>query len=232
MKFITQNEASEIDLKLVNDYELSIAILMELAGQAVAQCIVDQFSGKQKDHKILFICGPGNNGGDGLVAARHLNLMDPQRWQCTICYPTKGRSMQKDLYAGLIQQLDALKVRIVTELPVLSEFDIVVDAIFGFGFKGAVREPFDRVLSQLFQNRLFIISIDVPSGWNVDSEVLTPPQSCQISPSMVISLTAPKICMKQYKGIHYLAGRFIPRELAEQYNLILPYQNGEVFFKL
>ncbi|KAI3640469.1 hypothetical protein MIR68_001347 [Amoeboaphelidium protococcarum] len=230
MKFITQNEASEIDLKLVNDYKLPIAILMELAGQAVAQCIADQFSGKQKDCKVLFTCGPGNNGGDGLVAARHLTLMDPQRWQCTVCYPTKERSVQKDLYAGLIQQLDALKIRIVTEFPVLSEFDIVVDAIFGFGFKGALREPFDRVLSQLFQSRQFIISIDIPSGWDVDSEVTH--RSCQVNPSMVISLTAPKICMKHYKGIHYLAGRFIPRELAEQYNLILPYQNWEVFVKL
>jgi NAD(P)H-hydrate epimerase len=51
---------------------------MELAGLSVAHAInhsIKNFHQNEKIEKILFICGPGNNGGDGLVAARHLNLM-------------------------------------------------------------------------------------------------------------------------------------------------------------
>ena len=49
---------------------------MELAGQAVAHCTYDFFKKYNKYNKILILCGPGNNGGDGLVAARHLSYFD------------------------------------------------------------------------------------------------------------------------------------------------------------
>lgn len=70
MKFLNQNEAIKIDQELFNDYGFSVDQLMELAGLSCAQSIHSFYP----KGKILVIVGPGNNGGDGLVCARHLKL--------------------------------------------------------------------------------------------------------------------------------------------------------------
>jgi len=72
---ISQTEAITIDQELFNEYAFSVDQLMELAGLSVATSIAKSYPAQSfKDHKVLVICGPGNNGGDGLVAARHLKL--------------------------------------------------------------------------------------------------------------------------------------------------------------
>ena len=50
-----------------------------------------------------------------------------------------------------------------------TDFDLVVDAIFGFSFKGEMREPFKRIIQEVKSSGLPIVSVDVPSGWDVDS---------------------------------------------------------------
>lgn len=76
MKFLNQTEAQNIDQELFNEYAFSVDQLMELAGLSVAVALAKTYpldSGNFKN-KVLVASGPGNNGGDGLVAARHLKL--------------------------------------------------------------------------------------------------------------------------------------------------------------
>jgi NAD(P)H-hydrate epimerase len=90
-----------------------------------------------KGKRILVACGPGNNGGDGLVAARHLFHYG---YQPTIYYPKQSKN---ELYQRLRKQLEDLKVPFTEDFPAaLKQTDHVVDAIFGFSFSGEVREPF------------------------------------------------------------------------------------------
>ena len=70
MKFLNQQEAIQIDQELFNDYGFSVDQLMELAGLSCAQAIYSEYP----KGRVLVIAGPGNNGGDGLVCARHLKL--------------------------------------------------------------------------------------------------------------------------------------------------------------
>lgn len=71
----SQTEAINVDQELFNEYGFSVDQLMELAGLSVAISIVKSYSEQSfKDGTTLLVCGPGNNGGDGLVAARHLKL--------------------------------------------------------------------------------------------------------------------------------------------------------------
>lgn len=66
MKYLTQQEATDIDVKLFNQYKFSVDQLMELAGLSCSHAIVKAFPvDKLKHNKILICCGPGNNGGDG-----------------------------------------------------------------------------------------------------------------------------------------------------------------------
>lgn len=108
----------------------------------------------------------------------------------------------------------------------LNSPDLLVDAVFGFSFKslGGVRPPFDQILKELCITPLPVVSIDVPSGWDVDNG---PPPNQHIMPSLLVSLTAPKLGVKDYLGRHFLGGRFVPSELREKYELEIPEFEGD-----
>lgn len=73
----------------------------------------------------------------------------------------------------------------------LSSFNLIVDAVFGFSFNGAVRAPFDNVLHFIKQSTADVISIDIPSGWHVEQGNIG---GEGLNPKMLVSLTAPKLC--------------------------------------
>eukprot|EP01080_Neovahlkampfia_damariscottae_P002257 gene2257-2431_t len=158
----------------------SIDQLMELAGLSVSNTIYKCFP-KEKYPSILVICGPGNNGGDGLVAARHLSHFG---YQPTILYPKKTSN---NLYLRLMSQCKNLQIPIIEQLPnnFEKEFDQILDSIFGFSFKGNVRPPFDEIIKQVSKSNLPITSVDVPSGWNVEEG---PKDGCIKNPDGDISL--------------------------------------------
>ncbi|EDV25734.1 uncharacterized protein TRIADDRAFT_23664 [Trichoplax adhaerens] len=215
MKLLTQEEAQNVDIELFNDYKFSVDQLMEVAGLSVAVAVGKTY----KAGNVLVCCGPGNNGGDGLVAARHLLLFG---FRPTIYYPKRPN---KTLFNNLVTQcqkmeiefLDGTQLSAVTDLE--AKYDLIVDALFGFSFKGSPRPPFDDVLSKLKESRLPICSVDVPSvGWDVERG-----DPNGIQPDMLISLTAPKLCARYFNGrVHYLGGRFVPNTLQNKYQMDLP----------
>ena len=112
------------------------------------------------------------------------------------------------------------------KIPSESKIDLIIDAIFGFGFSGEIREPFGSILKEIKQleKTIPIISIDVPSGWDVEKG---PIDKDNIQPECVISLTAPKICMQNFQGkYHFLGGRFVPKALQNKYKITLPDYSG------
>jgi hydroxyethylthiazole kinase-like uncharacterized protein yjeF len=130
----------------------------ELAGLSVATATADAYP-LHSARKILLVCGPGNNGGDGLVAARHLHHFG---YHVSVCYP---KVTQKPIFQRLVTQLEGLQIPIAQTLPeTLESFDVIVDAIFGFSFKGDVRAPFDAILESLKRVPVPIVSVDIPSG--------------------------------------------------------------------
>lgn len=102
----------------------------------------------------------------------------------------------------------------------LDWFDAVVDAIFGFSFKGEAREPFKSCIADMIyaQSELKskIISVDVPSGWDVNDGDVT---GSNFHPDVLVSLTAPKLCTRFFRGKHYVGGRFIPPFIAQKYGI-------------
>ncbi|RCV42851.1 hypothetical protein SETIT_9G248700v2 [Setaria italica] len=221
---LTHRDAAEIDEQLMGPLGFSVDQLMELAGLSVAEAVAEVY--KLSEHtRVLIICGPGNNGGDGLVAARHLYHFG---YRPSVCYPKRT---PKPLYSGLVTQLESLSIPFITaeDLPddLSREFDIIIDAMFGFSFHGTPRPPFDDLIQRLVSlavvgnsdKRPAIVSIDVPSGWHVEEGDV----DGGIKPDMLVSLTAPKLCAKKFTGPHhFLGGRFIPPPILNKYGLQLP----------
>ena len=90
----------------------------------------------------------------------------------------------------------------------LQSSDVILDAIFGFSFKPPIRAPFDIALPLLADSGLPIVSVDIPSGWDVEKGNA---EGVGLNPDLLISLTAPKEGVRAYTGRHFLGGRFVPR---------------------
>jgi len=229
VKLLGQQEAIDLDQELFNQYKFSVDQLMELAGLSCAHAIAKSFPG---GGNVLVCCGPGNNGGDGLVAARHLQLLG---YNPSIFYPKRT---DKELYNNLVNQCRMMDIEFVDFVPAAASLDddysVVVDALFGFSFRPPVRESFLPVLTALSKTRTPIASVDIPSGWSVEGGPPSDDSTPHLKPSLLISLTAPKKCATFFTGPHhYLGGRFVPRRLGLKYALDLPeYPGTETCVKL
>ncbi|KAJ3988071.1 YjeF N-terminal domain-containing protein [Lentinula detonsa] len=224
MKYLTAKLAQQIDEELMNQAgAFSIDQLMELAGLACAQALARVYD-KKRYPNVLVCCGPGNQGGDGLVAARHLGMFG---YTPTIFMPKPG---SKDIYQRLKSQCDNMKIKTIPPSndtsalrDALSSSNVILDAIFGFSFKGPIRSPFDSALPLLSGSRLPIVSVDIPSGWDVEEGNV---EGVGLQPDVLVSLTAPKLGVRSFNGRHFLGGRFIPKTLEEKFELNLPEYPG------
>lgn len=228
MRLLGQKEAIAVDEELMSPtgHGFYVEQLMELAGLSVACAIAEKYS--PADFKyVLVICGPGNNGGDGIVAARHLVHFGFRGVH--LFYP---KAPSKELYKRLIAQAQHCGIPLLDQLPTWAQSPretderfIVVDAIFGFSFdaKATIRPPYDSVIQWLVkvpQPKCPIVSVDIPSGWDVEQGDT---RKLGLSPDMLVSLTAPKLCARFFTGrFHFLGGRFVPPDLAAKYGLNLP----------
>lgn len=142
VKYLGQQEAINIDVELFNEYKYSVDQLMELAGLSCATAIAKVYSNEKLNGKeILVCCGPGNNGGDGLVCARHLKLFG---YSTAIFYP---KQTDKPLYKNLLHQCLSMNIPLLADLPSETKnIGLIVDALFGFSFKPPVRKDFIPVL--------------------------------------------------------------------------------------
>ncbi|CAK7274556.1 hypothetical protein SEPCBS57363_006225 [Sporothrix epigloea] len=220
LKTISAKAAAALDKELMSSGGFSIDQLMELAGLSVSQAVYHVHP-PNKGRRILVACGPGNNGGDGLVAARHLCHYG---YQPTVYYPKRSKN---ELYQRLSKQLEDLNVPFTDDFPTaLSSTDHIVDAIFGFSFSGEVREPFPAVIQALEETKLPITSVDAPSSWNIEDG---PPGSgvgSTFHPAVLVSLTAPKPLVKHFRGRHFIGGRFVAPSIALKYDFDVPQYSG------
>ena len=128
--------------------------LMENAGRAVAQAIEKRWSVRP----VIVLCGPGNNGGDGFVTARHLSELG---WPVDIALLGSQDKLadaarhHAELWRGAVEPLTPAA---------LEGAELVVDAIFGAGLSRALEGPSLETLAAAEQQKLPIVAIDVPSG--------------------------------------------------------------------
>ncbi|KAI1162063.1 YjeF N-terminal domain-containing protein [Nemania serpens] len=227
LKTLSAKAAAALDQELMSTGAFSIDQLMELAGLSVSQ-VVYHVHPPSNGGRILVACGPGNNGGDGLVAARHLRHYG---YQPSVYYPKRSKN---ELYQRLAKQLEDLQVAFVDDFTsAMTSADHVVDAVFGFSFSGEVREPFPAVIKALEETELPITSVDAPSSWDIETG---PPRfglGSKFNPTYLVSLTAPKPLVRHFKGRHFIGGRFVSPAVAKKYDFEVPnYQGVDQFVEV
>ena len=184
---------------------------MELSGLAVAHVVLDTYP-PDAFPSVLAVIGPGGNGGDGMVAARHLASLG---YEVSAYYPKRN---SRPLYTNLAASLVQMGVRLVEALPPPSPTTVVIDAVFGFSFHPPLRTPFDEVLSAL-RDHANVVAVDVPSGWAVDSG---PPDGGPTVPypDALVSLMAPKLCARAFRGRSFLGKVIVPPAVAAEHGLV------------
>jgi ADP-dependent NAD(P)H-hydrate dehydratase / NAD(P)H-hydrate epimerase len=150
----------EIDRWAIEEKGIDPLALMERAGHGLAG-VVQRHA---PEGPVAVVCGKGNNGGDGLVAARVLR--EAGRDVDVLCvWPTEWFS---DDAAAMLERLPGPRPE-PFERDRLSRAHVVVDALLGTGFEGAPRDPLDQVIAGINASRARVIAADVPSGVNAST---------------------------------------------------------------
>lgn len=170
----------ELDRTVIENYDLTAEVLMENAGYQVADFLRSEFS---TDVKIAFVCGQGNNGGDGFTAARRLASWG---YQVQVYTPFEKNELS-DLALRKLEAVEKIEdIRVESDFPTAN---IYVDALIGYGLEGAPRGPADGAVRKIRDWGAEIVSIDVPTGIDADTGEVHKPA---VKPNYTISLGLPK----------------------------------------
>lgn len=143
-------------------YGLNLFELMTNAGKIIADYIRNNYS---KSERIVFICGSGNNGGDGYVAAK---ILCEEGFEVIVLPAAPPKT---DIARKAFEQFGNDTVNISNLNDYVSSTGLVIDCLLGSGIRGVPRSPYDKYIQQInkFEN---ILSIDIPSGFGTDISVI------------------------------------------------------------
>ena len=204
MLWFSRAQLMEVDRRAVEEFGISVLMLMENAGREVAQVARSYM---MESSSVLILAGAGNNGGDGLVAARHLAnhghrvtiLLTVDEHKFTGAALTQLQIIQKMRIplAILPRQKDAFKQWLENS----DVGDAVVDAIFGTGLNRPLDASIQELIVQVNQSNRRVISVDIPSGLDCDTGR---PLGIAVQAAHTISFCGMKIGFESAEAISYL----------------------------
>ena len=144
--------------------------MMENAGAVSVKRLLEKF-GDIKSKNVLVFAGLGNNGGDGLVIARHLSGYGSNVNVFLLGEPDNIRSEECSWNWSLLEKMKSVKLFTGGNLDHLNnlEFDIIIDAVLGTGISGKIREPQASVITFVNKSNAFKLAVDDPSGVDPDT---------------------------------------------------------------
>ncbi len=173
MKVAMVEEMRQIDKLAGEKYGIPEMLLMENAGRAAAGVVIEEMSGVTRK-TVCVLAGPGNNGGDAFVVARHLANHGAQIKVFQVGSEeklTKSAALNREIclkmgiaVQTLTTERDWEKFALFLKLT-----DVVVDGLLGTGTKGPLRDPFPKVIRMVNEAGRPVVAIDIPSGVNAGS---------------------------------------------------------------
>ena len=165
-RFLTAAQAKALDKKALEKFGISTLVLMENAGQAVAEEALKILKSRQA--KVVIFCGAGNNGGDGFCAARHL-LTEGFKPQVYLMGKINDVENEAKINLGILlrlkQKITEIKPRNFSLLKKrIRKTSLIIDALLGVGAKGQIRPVYQQVIDIINASGIYVLSIDIPSG--------------------------------------------------------------------
>lgn len=223
LKLFLQETVREIDRKAEEIYGISSLILMENAGRGAAEEIERHFP--QKNLSIVIVAGKGNNGGDGFVIARQLEILGYKniRVLCLADFEDYRGDARVNLEVLLKCGFQVLRPRNRVELrKEIQSADLIVDAIFGTGLNSNVEGFFREAIEEINASRAFKCSVDIPSGIRSDTgEVMGEAVRAQLT----VTFAVLKPGLFSYPGRKF-AGKVVLRHIGIPGKLIDEYETN------
>jgi NAD(P)H-hydrate epimerase len=205
--YISVAQAQAFDRLVQEKYGVPSIVLMENAGRSVAEEAINA-------QEIMVLCGMGNNGGDGFVAARHLLNQGKHVSLFLLGEKEKVKADAKTNLEILLKM--GQKVYGKEEFKLSGKEDLIIDAVFGIGLNSDVREPYKTFFEKVNQAKTPVLAVDVPSGLNADSGKI---MGAAIRATTTITFIAPKIGFTFLDGPAY-CGKVVVRDIGISYPLI------------
>jgi ADP-dependent NAD(P)H-hydrate dehydratase / NAD(P)H-hydrate epimerase len=188
MKIVTAEEMRAIDRVTSERFGVPSLTLMENAGSAVAEYVLDRYAAAQK---IAVLCGKGNNGGDGFVAARVLHQKGKTVNVMLLADPAELRGDAAAMFGEL--PVDAIVVKSSDDLKlerprIFVDTGLFLDAILGTGFKPPVSGLYAEAIAMLNASQAPVIAVDIPSG--ADADAMSPQKGMIARADAIVTFTA------------------------------------------
>jgi NAD(P)H-hydrate epimerase len=217
---LTTEQMIEVDRLMISEYGIELIQMMENAGRSLADLTGRWFGASLSGRSVCVLCGRGNNGGGGMVAARHLH--------------NRGANVHVIRLAGELKDVPAKQWNILGNIGLrndpyynLSNADIIIDALIGYGLVGDPRPEVAVWIEKINAAGKPILSLDAPSGLNTTSGR---PGNPTIRADATMTLALPKTGLmsdsaRPLVGKLYLGDISVPPELYRQMGLDI----GNVF---
>ena len=179
--------------------------MMENAGAATVKVLYEKFSThlgitSSGNGRVLVFAGLGNNGGDGLVIARHLAGYGLNVTVFLLGEPDNIRSEECSWNWSLLEKMKSVKLLTGGNLEDLNnlEFEIIIDGILGTGISGEIREPQASAITYINKSNAFKLAVDVPSGVDPDTGNKNSPH---VTADMTVTFHRMKVGMPKRKDV-------------------------------
>jgi NAD(P)H-hydrate epimerase len=164
--YLSREEVRALDRRAIEEFGVPGVVLMENAGRGAAEVLISLGC----KGPVVICCGKGNNGGDGFVIARHLDNRQIPVKVLLFTNPahlTGDAAVNYQIIARSGLEISVYDSEFVNDAKVRSELakaEWVVDALFGTGLTGPVRQPFDRIIQCINESNRRVLAVDIPSG--------------------------------------------------------------------
>ncbi len=220
---LTTEQMRAVDRAMMQDFEISLTRMMENAGRNFAELARMKLGGRVEQKAIVALAGRGNNGGGGMVAARHL-----ANWGAYVTLILTGKSTAEKSVA--YEQLEILERMGIGIFPVqalgsmLEHADLILDALIGYGLNGTPRGETANLIRSANQSGKPILALDTPSGLDTSTGKFFDP--C-IRAQATLTMALPKTGLltasaRAVVGELYLADISVPRAVYARMGIEVP----------
>lgn len=205
MKVATVEQMRQIERIAIEEMGIPGIVLIENAGIQVVRVMRERFQ-DLAEKKVLIVCGKGNNGGAGFVAARHLfNSGIEVRVTLMAEKPQLKGEARMNFDIAEKMNIPIIEITANEQIPalrnLLQQADVVIDAILGTGLMDAVQGFYKNVIEAINKVHKPIVAVDIPSGISADNGMV--PGNC-ICADVTVTFTVPKRGLVLYPAANYV----------------------------